>query len=495
MSALDFRRQYIISGSELDPLPGWERVDLFEQLIVCYHPDLEVARVSTPAGGLVVLGYIVDPLSPELTTLEIAKGLAGDSSSFDDLLKHIFGLSGRYVIVYWNGSEAKLVHDACALRKAFYLFDGDEVYCASQPGLIKHYKELVERKDADLIEFMSSESFMKSESSWVGDETIYEGVRQLMPNSYLDIRGGDVKRYWLNNLEQLSFDETVKEVSRILKGSVDAITRRGEVMQSVTAGWDSRVLLAASRYVSDKVYYFVNTMNVYNDDHMDIAVPKTMLGDMGLELNIFKNMPKLRDDFFSRIQVNVEGARNLPKTLAIQYYHDFHYGKLNVNGNGSEVARSYYGSDHVEWGEITTDYVLSKAGLDKNSLYLKGQVEKWLSDVKDLVEDGGFNIMDLFYWEQRMGNWGGMFMAEQDIAVEGFMPFNNRKLLVLALALDAKYRAAPNHTLHKNLIEEMWPELLKYPINPETLKSKIKKAAKKVIPSGAKDAIKALLQS
>lgn len=388
-----------------------------------------------------------------------------------------------------------MVHDPCALRKVFYLFDGEEFFFASQPGLIKKYKNLSERKDSDLIEFMSSENFIKSESFWVGDETVYEDVRQVMPNYYLDLRDRVVKRYWFDNLEKISFDETTKEISRILKGSVDAVTRRGAVMQSVTAGWDSRVLLAASKRVSDKIYYFVNTMNVYQDEHMDIAVPKKMLGDKGLELNVFRDMPKLRDDFYSCIRLNVEGARKLPKTLAIQYYHDFHSEKLNINGNGSEVARCYYGNDQAEWSMITTDYVLSKAGLDQNSPYLRRQVERWLYDVRNLVEEDGVNIMDLFYWEQRMGNWGGMFMAEQDVAVEGFMPFNNRKLLVLALALDSNYRSAPNHILHKKLIEEMWPELLDYPINPETLKNKIKKIARKAIPSGMKDLIRARLQS
>ena len=35
-----------------------------------------------------------------------------------------------------------------------------------------------------------------------------------------------------------------------------------------------------------------------------------------------------------------------------------------------------------------------------------------------------------------MGNWGTMYQAEQDIAIEEFCPFNNRKLLMILLSVD-----------------------------------------------------------
>lgn len=445
---------------------------------------------------MVVLGYIIDPMTPNLTTLEIAERLARDSNTFDDLLSNIFGLSGRYVIIYWSEKEAKLVHDPCALRKAFYFFGDKNLFCASQPGLIKNFHHLDGSQDLDLVDFISSEKFLKNESFWVGDETVYHNVKQLMPNFYLDLRSKNVNRYWVNNPEKLgSLDEAVKEISTILKGSIDAASRQRLVMQSVTAGWDSRVLLAASKCVSKRILYFVNTMNVYKDNHMDIAVPKKMLGDMGLEVNIFREMPKLRDEFYEVMKMNVEGARKLPKTLAIQYYHDFHYGKLNINGNGSEIVRCYYGEKCAESSMISSSYVIKKAGLDQDSTYLHRKVEDWLADVRDLVEEQDLNVMDLFYWEQRMGNWGGMFMSEQDVAVEGFMPFNNRRLLVLALGLDDKYRVGPDHILHKKLIKEMWPELLEYPINPDTLKVKIRNLLVTGMPEGMKEVIKNILRS
>jgi len=213
---------------------------------------------------------------------------------------------------------------------------------------------------------------------------------------------------------------------------------------------------------------------------MDIAIPSKMLDDVGVRFNVHRDMPSLREGFFKILNSNVEGARNLPKTLAIQYYYDFHQEKINLNGNGSEVTRCYYGITHLESSRVTSEHIIQSIGFKKAYPYLKREIEDWLITARDVAKEQNISIMDLFYWEQRMGNWGGMFLAEQDIAVEGFMPFNNRKLILIALGVEEKYRCGPNHVLHKKLIENMWRELLRYRINPESLREKARKHVIKV---------------
>ncbi|MBJ3793540.1 hypothetical protein I8J38_34180, partial [Bacillus sp. OA1] len=103
-------------------------------------------------------------------------------------------------------------------------------------------------------------------------------------------------------------------------------------------------------------------------------------------------------------------------------------------------------------------------------------------------------ILDLFYWEQRMGNWGTMYQAEQDIAIEEFCPFNNRRLLIALLKLEKEYRQGPEHIIYKKMINSLWPETLSEPINPLNFKAQVKKQILKMMPSSLKNKIKSTIR-
>jgi len=89
-----------------------------------------------------------------------------------------------------------------------------------------------------------------------------------------------------------------------------------------------------------------------------------------------------------------------------------------------------------------------------------------LSEAHGIANTYGINVLDLFYWEQKMGNWQAMSQAEWDIAQEVFCPFNCRSLLTTLLSVDEKYRRPPEYQLYEKLIRYLWPETLSLPINP-----------------------------
>lgn len=57
-------------------------------------------------------------------------------------------------------------------------------------------------------------------------------------------------------------------------------------------------------------------------------------------------------------------------------------------------------------------------------------------------------------------------LAEQDIAIEEFCPFNCRLLYCLLLATPRRLRSGLDYPLYKQLIKHMWPEALALPFNP-----------------------------
>jgi hypothetical protein len=93
-------------------------------------------------------------------------------------------------------------------------------------------------------------------------------------------------------------------------------------------------------------------------------------------------------------------------------------------------------------------------------------LEKWNEDVRNLTTTGNIPLLDLFYREQRMGNWGAVLPYAQDIAIEEISPLNNRELLLLFLFVPARRRLALKNAFFRRLLTNLWPATLSYPINP-----------------------------
>ena len=76
------------------------------------------------------------------------------------------------------------------------------------------------------------------------------------------------------------------------------------------------------------------------------------------------------------------------------------------------------------------------------------------------------HILDLFYWEHWAGNFAAMSQAEWDIVQEVFTPYNCRRLLTNMLSVDERLRDHDETVFYRELINELWPEVLSEPINP-----------------------------
>ena len=113
-----------------------------------------------------------------------------------------------------------------------------------------------------------------------------------------------------------------------------------------------------------------------------------------------------------------------------------------------------------------------------NQRFVQREIVRWLDTVPDGVQRHPFHLLDLLYWEQRMGNWGAMFQAEGDVAIEEVCPFNNRNLLATLLNTPRQLRLKPNYPLYRDLIARMWPELLEFPFNPVPLQERVRRTAR-----------------
>ncbi len=470
-----FRRQFILSSNPLFQFNEWNNIILNSSTFLSVHPDLEITQSQCESLQVTLLGFVVNPFAPIQSNQEILDEIISKSKSFEDVLKNADSLGGRWIIIYQDLLTVKLFHDPCGQRQVYYYQSLDCILAGSDPAIINYFTKLQKDTSAHIQQYVNSPMFNKNENAWVGSNTIYLNVNHLMPNYYLNFKLSRAYRFWPNKpLEKFDLDKAVELAVEILRGSLHAVNFRYKLALAVTAGWDSRVLLAASKQIHSDIHYFVSVMGNEKKNFPDVLIPSRLFHQLGLPFNIQKCDIEIDPEFKDLLKKNVAMARvELPKATYIYKYHLDFKGMLNVNGNASEIAKTIIRPPFPI--KVTGDSFAKLKYIGYGGItYVASQLQDWIDEVTELCALYNLNIFDMLYWEQRMGNWGAHYPAELDISMDQFSPFNNRLLLMILLSVDEKYRRYPNYTLYSKIIEKLWPEILSQPINVETLKAKFK---------------------
>lgn len=477
LTKLLYRRQFILSNQNPGYFNEWQLKHLNFGFTLSAHPDLELTESVKDKMKLILLGYMLDPFSPEMSNQDILDELILNIKDFEELIARTEKYSGRWGIIYQDSSTINLLNDPFGQRKVYYFFKDGKATCASDPSLIKRLFSLERDESEELKEFMSSENHRKTEDSWIGDGTIYLGVKHLMPNFYLDVLKEKAIRYWpIVPLEKLEMNKAAVMGAEILSGSMIAAAKRNKVALAVTGGWDSRLMLAASKSIKDKLTYFISVPDEEFKKKSDYLISNRLSKRLGLPFYAQDCTLPMCEEFKEIYTTNVTGARcHLNKARYIYHYLNEFQDVLLINGNATELYR-VPPSHRPLLNRKPTSRDLSKGFLSYPDFpYVESHLELWLNEVKqyclqhhiDIQEHIG--LLDLLYWEERIGNWAAMYPAEQDIATEQFSPSNNRLLVRLMVSVNIKYRTFPNYLLFKKMIEILWPEVLDEPINPKSI--------------------------
>jgi hypothetical protein len=457
--------QFILGQAFADSLLDWNKTRIGDSWCLSSHPNLSVCQQTQGRKQLTMLGFMLDPESPNATDADIVFALLGKTEVFHSLLGATSILGGRWILIFCDGKSIKLFHDACGSRQVFYTDGAAHVsrWCASQPELIANLLQL--RVDPDANDFFQLQLYCQDrEAWWPGISSPFQEVRHLLPSHYLDLDAGAAVRYWPEHkLPFVSLDEGVKTAAALLRGMMEAATKRFDLCVGITAGFDSRCILAASRDVANHIsFYTGEDIALPWGNARDIKVASALLERLDLRHNIVKNAKTINSHFFDCYKQSVmyyhvvwyPGSQGL-----LDFYHKT---RVEASGHASAIGRCYYGD--LTLGDIVDgEYLAGKTGMGWHPFAVQN-FQRWLDDLGD---PKGISTLDLFYWENRVGNWMAMAQAECETALKDtFTPFNCRKLLTLMLSIDVAYRRSPRYPFHRELIHSLWPETLLEPINP-----------------------------
>ena len=461
-----YRRQFLLARQPLSERYEWQIMEIGHYYLHV-HPDLGTTMVNDNTRKLILLGYLFDPDHYQANNQDILEEILFNTKDFGTMVIELKKYVGRYALIYYDGECINIVQDALALREVYYSQKENLVVCGSQPNLLVRFSQPKIRESTDpiLLDFRQNHlPHVRNGRLWPGDGTPYEEIKHLLPNHCLDINRLTCFRYWPNRpVQKMDIDEAVSKCASFLQGALRAVAYRHPVMLAVTAGLDSRTLLAASKDIANSIYFFINKEEYrLSDKSADIWVPKEIFKRIGLPFNIHQiSTDEVPSDFKNIFLENTLSAKVMLLPVIYNIYFKQHQDKVNILGVG-EIGRTKFFDPPKHLSAYYLSYMLKY----RKSNYAVRECERWLANSKHIAEQYGLNIMTLFWWEILIGNWGSVGNSESDIAIEEFDPYASHFLYETFLSVDAKYRTFRDNILFEKLVGFMWPELLEVPVNP-----------------------------
>ena len=479
LDRLQYRSQFILGPYFIEKLTSWKKIKIGNGICLTVHPDLNVYQAANKGKSVTLLGYILDPNNPNDRDTDVVKKL---SHKIFDGAGPYFGLTydfgGRWILIIDDGKEPILFTDPAGLRQAVYTEKKStrDFWCASQPGIIAEVLNL--KLDDDAVRFINSFKERDDEYYWVGDSTPYKEIKHLLPNHFLKLYEESRSRYWPDKtFERLSLDEATKKCSRYLEDLMISASKRYNLILSLSSGLDSRLLLAASRKIKDKISCLSEIKNNTDNNHADVRIPSKLLPKLGIAHDIVESPTEIMSDRFNDIfHKNVPFAHEKWALKAEVYFNRYNLKMVDVIGTVSDIAKFGYDYFIYNDGTVTLEK-LSECVRLQNDGFALTHLERWIKEIGDIFN---YSIPDLFYWEQRIGRWASTNYLEFDVGWQDiFAPYNCRSLLISMLSVDAKFRMPPNYTICEKMIRNLWPEVLSQPINPHRKRGGLLKRIKR----------------
>ncbi len=480
---LRYRRQFVLAEEELSGLPGWQKIHFGGKYIIHAHPDLDNYRYvdDQAAFELVLLGYMLDPDHIEDSNQQIVDRMGKNANGdFDQLLAETYRKGGRWLLFYRKADNCRVFADPAGLRSLFYVAEPDCAFmAASQPNLITDYQPFDISEAAqkgfldtsaytDQIEYMLPSGF-----------SLYGEIRHLIPNRYLDLCSRQQVRFFpVAEKPRFSFEDGVSTITEVFQNLMLAAAKRFPLALAITAGYDSRLMISATRGIEDVKYYTLQYYNLH-ENSTDIVVPHKVLEQVGREHEVFDCTQAMPPAFAEIYHANVHYAHAAWGNIAYGLSQHFPADRVAVKGNCGEIGRRYYYK--FDYPGYTGVELLTKLLHYEDTPFGQQALIEWYDELNPLVEKNGYELLDFLYWEFRQGSWQAMSQLEWDLVQEVFVPFNCRAVLHTMLGMDAVYRDAITSKVQRAVILNLWPEMLNIPTNPPSLTERIKNLKKRIL--------------
>jgi len=445
------RKQFLLTKNKKN-YPNLEETQSVGEYFLYIGKDLEYCFVKNENREFHLIGSMYDWENPQFPNKQILE-IISQKQRLEEVLRTSENYCGEFVLIVKLHDEIFIFNDAASQKEIYY--DNEFICFGTQPKLLGLSVDLTEHNSEDAKEYYQSQIF-KTKCLFVGNTTHKRNIFHLMPNYILDVKDKSTYRFFPTEaLEKKSLEYASQKCSQMLKGYISAISKRNKLKLAVTGGYDSRVLFLASLNVECE--YFVLRHPDMDDSHHDIFIPK--------QLTSYYNKTFIIEDD----KANTENLEDADYTNDIDFPRFLNVNRSNngltyINGNISEIARNYFGYQN----KATSKDLCFLSGNSTLSFATK-QYCKWLKN-RPVFKKFGYHYLDMFYWEEKMGNWAAKSKTENHaLCIDILSPYNSRELLKLLLSTKRKDRDSHFNRLYDLIIYELSgkdKKIMKIPINP-----------------------------
>ena len=422
--------------------------------------------ISEEDRQLLMIGYMTDAekgiRDEHALAEEILKGLGENAERISSLCS---GFGGRYVCIARIGDRIIIWNDCCSLKQVFYDTDNtkDSICVASQARYIAFVKNYT--KDSAAEAYLQKAQ-QEREFSLPLDATLYEKIKRLLPNHYLDNQGCFPARLRIfpetDDLRVLTDKERFDLLSGMLTNGMTSANSLFDLAVSLTGGLDSRAVLTAGSALKEKLTVVTLQYDGMPDTHTDLTIPARFCDRFCYDHHILKCSPP-SPDYVKKYTEHSEHGHPYWMQMCQALSENGYSASLWVKGSCSEIVQNPCGNIPDRY--VTPQLLCNLFELPEDD-FSTSVIRRWIDRSRSAASESRIPLVSLFYWEHRMGSWLAECLNEGDIASECFSPFNVRAVLELLSTFPAVTRTAPDFRLFQRLMETFEPGSTDIPVNP-----------------------------
>lgn len=378
--------------------------------------------------------------------------------STDDLERFVTGLNGSFIVESLSPLPHRLYPDAGGTIPIVYCPSSGRL--ASSAGMMMNPAEYEERFLRDRYNRLIGNEIS---GAWIpGFLTAHEGLWRLLPNFFLDLQTWEVRRFWPkkeNIHATISVEDAGQSVAADLRGYVNAVAAQfPTIANTLTAGFDTRIILSASRDVCEQCEFFTFGTK---DHGLDPVVAEKIARKLGLKHRFLEPVLSSEKDKeqwdilvgHSTHEVN----RNLYKTLSLLTSDVMLTGMYGETGRSRLYQKEL---DRIEKASITDRFVAGRISAPMDDAEVVATLNAWL---KTIDWAPNWKILDLAFNELRFGGWA---MA-QATAARGvqftLIPF--AQYSVQEAFMNVRPSEKTTSELFHRIGTLLWPEAMEFSIN------------------------------
>lgn len=456
------QRQFVFSDrKELFPA-SWSWLRCNEQYIA-FHPSLPVLEVYEENTG-VHIGFMVGwPVSPD-GQRRVNRIVMSSYESEDALHGDLYKYSGSWACMLYAEGEWRLYGDPFHSIPIVYHTNLNCISSSTGP-IPSEYRS----PHRSLGEGLN----IPEDDNWYPfGLTPYHECRRLLPNHYLRLSTNEVVRHWPlpDTFRNSGKNKARSTLVDRLRKNIRAFVGDDRPYLHLTAGRDSRMLLACSKEVKDQ--FMCHTIRMPDERaRIDCQVAEYITKNFDLEHKVQWRRSPLEADleaWLKRTGHCVAGRtwRNVTTLKQLDA------SRPRLLGIGGEIGRAYYrpAADDSE-GQLDCEKIVSLLHLPAIPEICQA-AERWLDETPPGLDT--WQLLDLLYIEQRIGCWASVTPLGHASSAYAVFPFCDRQIVEALVSLEESVKRS--EAWITEIIERTWPDLLKVPFDRYVGWSRIKKS-------------------